>query len=57
MFSFYYLPDIINMQLTGEEMTNSKAFINTHKGSEIDLKIFTFTILALMIMNMKKACK
>ena len=57
MFSFYYLPDIVNMQLAGEAMTNTKEFINTHKGSEIDFKIFAFAILALMILNMRKACK
>ena len=57
MFSFYYLPDIINMQLAGEAMTNSKTFINTHKGSEIDFKIFALAIVALMVLNMRKACK
>ncbi len=57
LFSFYYLPDIINMQLAGEAMTSSKAFINTHKASEIDFKIFAFAILALMILNMRRACK
>jgi hypothetical protein len=57
LFSFYYLPDIINMQLAGEAMTKTKEFINTHKGSEIDFKIFAFSLLALMILNMKKACK
>ena len=57
MFSFYYLPDIVTMQLAGEEMTKSVAFINTHKGSEIDFKIFALALLALMVLNMKKACK
>jgi hypothetical protein len=57
LFSFYYLPDIINMQLAGEAMTNSQTFANVHKGSEIDFKIFAFALFSLMILNMKKACK
>lgn len=57
LFSQYYIPDIINMQLAGEAMTQSEAFINTHKGSEINFKIFTLAILVLMIRNMQKACK
>ena len=57
LFNFYYLPDIINMQLAGEAMTKSEAFINTHKGSEIDFKILAFAILVLIVQNMKKACK
>ncbi|MBL0721429.1 MAG: DUF4149 domain-containing protein [Sulfurovum sp.] len=57
LFSQYYMPDIINMQSVGEVMTQSEAFINTHKGSEINFKIFTLAILVLMIRNMQKACK
>ena len=57
LFSQYYIPDIINMQLAGEAMTQSEAFINTHKGSEINFKIFTLAILVLMVRNMQKACK
>jgi len=57
LFNQYYIPDIINMQLAGEVMTQSKAFINTHIGSEINFKIFTLAILVLMVRNMQKACK
>ena len=57
MFNFYYLPDIINMQLAGEVMTKSEAFINTHKGSEIDFKILALALLVLIVQNMRKACK
>ncbi len=57
MFNFYYLPDIINMQLAGPAMTASEQFINTHKGSELDFKILALAILVLMIQNMRKACK
>ncbi len=57
LFSQYYIPDILTMQMAGEEMTKSVAFINTHKGSEINFKIFSFALLVLMVRNMHKACK
>ncbi|MBD3790211.1 MAG: DUF4149 domain-containing protein [Campylobacterales bacterium] len=57
MFGHYYLPDILTMQMGGEAMTKSEAFINTHKGSEINFKIFSAAVLVLMIRNMQKACK
>ena len=57
LFSQYYIPDILTMQLAGEEMTKSAAFTNTHKGSEINFKIFSLALLVLMVRNMQKACK
>ncbi|QOR61356.1 DUF4149 domain-containing protein [Sulfurovum sp. ST-21] len=57
MFGHYYLPDILTMQMAGEEMTKTAAFVNTHKGSEINFKIFSTALLVLMIRNMQKACK
>lgn len=57
MFGHYYLPDILTMQLAGEEMTKSAAFISTHKGSEINFKIFSLALLVLIVRNMQKACK
>lgn len=57
LFSQYYIPDIVSMQAQGEEMTKSLAFINTHKGSEINSKIFAFSLLLLIVQNMRKACK
>jgi len=57
LFGHYYIPDILEMQLAGETMTQSDAFINTHKGSEINFKIFSLALLVLMIRNMQKACK
>jgi len=57
MFGHYYMPDILTMQLAGEKMTQTQAFINTHKGSEIDFKLFAVALLVLMVQNMKKACK
>ena len=57
LFTSYYVPDILKMQLAGEAMTQSEAFKNTHIGSEIDFKIFTFATLALLILNLKKALR
>ncbi len=57
LFSQYYIPDIIEMQNQGEAITKSVTFINTHKGSEINFKIFSFAILLLIVQNMRKACK
>ena len=57
LFSQYYLPDIIAMQQQGEAVTKSVAFINTHKGSEINSKIFAFALLVLIVQNMRKSCK
>lgn len=57
LFAHYYIPDIISMQLQGEEVTKSVAFVNTHKGSEINFKIFSLALLVLIIQNMRKACK
>lgn len=57
LFSWYYIPDLIEMQLQGVEMTHSEAFVNTHKGSEMNSKIFAFSLLALIVLNMRKACR
>ena len=57
LFSQYYIPDIITMQEQGEAMTQSLAFVNTHKGSEINSKIFAFALIVLIVQNMRKACK
>ncbi len=57
LFGHYYMPDILDMQLAGETMTQSDAFINTHKGSEINFKIFSLALLVLIVRNMQKACK
>jgi len=57
MFSNYYLPEIISMQEAGEAMTQSEAFANTHKGSEINFKIFAFGLVLLLVRNFKKALR
>lgn len=57
MFTSYYIPDILQMQSAGEAMTQSDAFLNTHKGSELNFKLFAFATLALLILNLKKALR
>jgi len=57
LFAHYYIPDILLMQEAGETMTQSEAFLNTHKGSEINYKVFSLALLVLMVRNMQKACK
>jgi len=57
LFSQYYIPDILAMQAQGEAMTESVAFLNTHKGSELNSKIFALALIVLIVQNMRKACK
>ena len=57
LFAHYYIPDIIAMQAQGVEATQSEAFINTHKGSEINFKLFSVALIVLIVQNMRKACK
>jgi len=57
LFTSYYTPDIIQIQMAGEAMTQTPAFENTHKGSELDFKLFAFSTLALLILNLKKALR
>jgi len=57
LFSQYYIPDILTMQMAGEAMTQSEAFSNMHKGSKINCNIFSVALLVLIVRNMQKACK
>jgi len=57
LFTSYYIPQILEMQLAGEAMTNSQVFENVHKGSELNFKFFAFSTLALLILNLKKALR
>jgi hypothetical protein len=57
LFNFYYLPAIQEMQSMGAEATQTKVFSNMHIGSEIDFKVLAVSILVLMIINMRKACR
>ncbi len=57
LFSFYYLPTMLHMQLLGAAATQTEAFIHTHVASTIDVAILALAILVLMIVNMRKACR
>ena len=57
LFNYYYLPDIVSMQSMGVEAVESTVFENLHKGSELDVKVMAVAILALMVLNMRKACR
>lgn len=57
LFSYYYIPDILAMQGQGAQVTQSAAFVNTHKGSEINFKLFSLALLVLIVQNMRKACR
>jgi len=57
LFSGFYIPDIIEMQLQGEVVTQSEKFKNVHLASEIDFKLFALSTLSLLILNLKKALR
>ena len=57
LFNYYYLPDILTMQAAGKAATKTAAFVHAHTGSEIDFKILAVAIVALMVINMRKACR
>lgn len=57
LFAHYYIPDIVMMQHAGEAMTKTAEFINTHKGSEINFKLFAAAIFTLLIRNLQKGLK
>ncbi|MBN2768074.1 MAG: DUF4149 domain-containing protein [Campylobacterales bacterium] len=57
LFSYYYMPDILVMQQAGPQMTQSEAFANTHIASEIDFKVFVFSILVLLVRNLQRALR
>ena len=57
LFNYYYLPDIVSMQSMGVEAVQSDVFKSLHKGSELDVKVMAVAILALMVLNMRKACR
>jgi len=57
LFSGFYIPDIVSMQLQGEAMTQSKTFKNVHFASELDFKLFALSTLSLLILNLKKALR
>ncbi len=57
LFTSYYIPQILEMQSAGEAMTKSEIFENVHKGSELNFKLFSFSTLGLLILNLRKALR
>jgi len=54
LFSFYFIPEILVMQQQGELATQSEFFMNMHKASEVNFKIFLFAILALLMRHLRR---
>lgn len=57
LFAFYFVPEIIQMQSLGEQISQSTQFQNIHKGSETNVKILVFAQLFLFIRNLYKSIK
>ncbi len=57
LFSGFYIPDIVSMQLQGEAVTQSEKFKNVHFASELDFKLFALSTLSLLMFNLKKALR
>jgi len=57
LFSFYYMPQILEFQAKGEEITKSKIFENTHFASELDFKLFSIALLVLIVRNLYRSIK
>ncbi len=57
LYSFYYMPQILQMQSEGEKVTQSKIFENTHFASELDFKLFSLALLVLLIKNLHRSMK
>ncbi len=57
LFSSYYIPSIIDMHKKEKPLQLGKFFKNTHFASELDFKLFAISILALLILNLKKALR
>ncbi len=52
LYVHYYIPQILEFQKKGDAITGSKLFENTHFASELDFKLFTFALLALLIRTL-----
>ena len=54
LFSFYFVPEIVMLQQQGELATQSPFFLNIHKASELNFKIFVFAVLILLVRHLQK---
>jgi len=57
LYSHYYIPQIVEFQAQGEQITKSKLFENTHFASELDFKLFAFALIVLMGRNIYRSLK
>lgn len=57
LYVYYYIPQILEFQKEGESITKSKLFENTHFASELDFKLFTVALLALLIRTIYRNIK
>jgi len=57
LFTSYYIPTIMELQVQGEVVTKGETFRNFHFASELNFKLFAFSTLALLIFNLKKALR
>ena len=57
LFTSYYIPQILEMQLLGEATTQSDVFENVHKASEWNFKLFAFSTLGLLTVTLKKVLR
>ena len=57
LFKYFYMNSIIEMQLKGESVVNSKIFENMHKGSEIALVLFMIFLIILFVRTLQKELK
>jgi len=57
LFKFFYMDSIIEMQMKGESVVNSKIFENMHKGSEIALTLFMLFLIVLFVRTLQKELK
>jgi len=57
LFTSYYIPQILEMQLLGESATMTETFQNVHKGSELNFKLFALSTLGLLILTLRKVLR
>lgn len=57
LFAFYFVPEIIQMQSLGEQISQNSTFQNIHKGSEMNVKILVFSGLFLFVRNLYQKIK
>ncbi len=48
LYSHYYIPQILDLQRQGAEVTSSELFAHTHMASELDFKLFASALILLL---------